>query len=176
MEKIRYTQRICEDKEKINRFLSEQRVGTLGMCESADKPYVIPVNYIYWNDKIYFHGMGSGKKNNILVKRPSVCFTVFEEFGTVVDPMPAKCDTAYLSIVIFGQVVLVEEVAEKTQALGQLLEKFMPRYFKTPLSPHFVENYRSSFDNEAVAVYCIKPDSITAKENPIDVEHMFRIM
>jgi len=25
-------------------------------------------------------------------------------------------------------------------------------------------------------VYCIKPDSLTAKENPIDVEHMFRVM
>jgi Predicted flavin-nucleotide-binding protein len=54
MEKIRYTQRICKDKEKISRFLAERRVGTLGMCDKDGMPYVIPVNYIYWNEKFIF--------------------------------------------------------------------------------------------------------------------------
>lgn len=174
MEQIKYTKRICNDKAKIDRFLTEQRVGTLSMCENEGRPYALPVNYIYWNDKIYIHGMGSGKKNDVLAANPSVCFTVFEEFGTVADPMPAKCDTAYLSVVIFGKAVLVQDVAEKTEVLAQLLEKFMPRFFKTPLAPHFVETYRSSFDNNVVAVYCIDPEDLTAKENPVDVENMFQ--
>jgi len=174
MEQIRYTQRICEDKEKINRFLTEKRVGTLSVSDTAGKPYALPVNYVYWNDKIYIHGMGSGKKNVVLAASPSVCFTVFEEFGTVADPIPAKCDTAYLSVVIFGKAVLVHDLDEKTQALAQFLEKFMPNFFKTPLSTQFVDKYRSTFDSNAVAVYCIDPDELTAKENPIDLEHMFQ--
>jgi nitroimidazol reductase NimA-like FMN-containing flavoprotein (pyridoxamine 5'-phosphate oxidase superfamily) len=176
VEQIKYTQRICADKEKINRFLTGKRVGTLSMCETAERPYALPVNYVYWNSKIYIHGMGSGKKTIVLAASPSVCFTVFEEFGTVADPVPAKCDTAYLSVVIFGKAVLVQDVEEKTQVLAQFLEKFMPQFFKTPLSAQFVDKYRSSFDNNAVAVYAIDPEDLTAKENPIDPEHMFQAL
>lgn len=174
MEKIRYTQRICNDKEKIKKFLEEKRVGTLSMCDGDGNPYALPMNYLYWNDKIYIHGMGSGKKNLILAERPSVCFTVFEEFGTVTDLVPCKCDTSYLSVVIFGDAVPVEDLEEKAQALTQLVEKFMPSFFKSPLAKQFVDKYRSSFDNKAVAVYCIDPKDLTAKENPIDMEHMFK--
>jgi len=173
MEQIRYTQRICDDKEKIDRFLNEKRVGTLSMCDKEGKPYAIPVNYVYWNGKIYIHGMGSGKKNNILKASTAVCFNVCEEFGTVTDPVPSKCDTSYFSVVIFGKALLVQDLDEKTQALSQFLEKFMPNFFKNPLSKQFVDKYRSSLDNNAVAVYCINPEDLTAKENPIDIEHMF---
>jgi len=173
MEPIRYTQRICNDQAKIDRFLTEKRVGTLSMCDKENKPYAVPVNYIYWNGKIYFHGMGSGKKNGILSATPGVWFTVFEEFGTVADPMPAKCDTAYLSVAIFGKAILVNDLDQKTQVLNQLLKKFMPNFFKVPLSKQFVEKYRSSLDNNAVAVYEISPETLTAKENPVDMEHIF---
>jgi len=173
MEQIRYTQRICDDKEKINNFLIEKRVGTLSMCDKEGKPYALPVNYIYWNGKIYIHGMGSGKKNNVLSENSKVCFNVCEEFGTVTDPVPSKCDTSYFSVVIFGEAVLVQDLDEKTQVLTQFLEKFMPHFFKNPLSKQFVDKYRSSLDNNVVAVYCINPEDLTAKENPIDMEHMF---
>src|SRR5471030_936125 len=141
MEQIRYTQRICDDKEKINNFLIEKRVGTLSMCDKEGKPYALPVNYIYWNGKIYIHGMGSGKKNNDVSENSKVCFNVCEEFGTVTDPVPSKCDTSYFSVVIFGEAVLVQDLDEKTQALTQFLEKFMPHFFKNPLSKQFVDKY-----------------------------------
>ncbi len=173
MEKIRYTQRICEDEEKINKFLNEKRAGALSMCDTGERPYVIPVNYVYMDGKIYIHGMGSGKKNMLLEKNPSVCFTVFEEFGTVKDSVPCKCDTSYLSVVIFGKAALVQDLEEKTRALEGFMKKFMPGFFKNPLSMQFVDKYRSSFDNKAVAVYCICPEAVTAKENPVDMENMF---
>lgn len=174
MEQIRYTQRICDDKKKINDFLTKKRVGTLSMCDKEGKPYAVPVNYVYIDDKIYFHGMGSGKKNLLLEKNSEVCFTVFEELGTVTDVVPCKCDTSYLSIVILGKAVLVENIEEKTQVLINIVEKFMPDFFKTSLSTKFVEKYRSSFDNKGVNVYCIYPENLTAKENPIDRDNMFK--
>ncbi len=174
MEQIRYTQRICEDKEKIDGFLTEKRVGILGMSEKTGKPYAIPVNYIYWDGRVYLHGMGSGKKNDLLAVNPSVCFTVFEEYGTVTDSVPCKCDTSYLSVVIFGKAVLVKDIEEKTQALTKFLEKFTPDFFKNPLSRQMVDRYRSSMDNKGVAVYSIEPEELTAKENSINPEQMFR--
>ncbi len=176
METIRYTQRICEDKNKINNFMKERRVGILSMCDEEGKPYAVPVNYIYLNEKIYIHGMGTGKKNRLMEAKPSVCFTVFEEFGTVVDSIPCKCDTSYFSIVIIGKVTLVKELDEKTHVLSKLVEKFTPNLFKLPMAKQFVEKYKSAFDNMPVSVYCLSPESFTAKENPIDDEHMFQGM
>ncbi|WP_446897931.1 pyridoxamine 5'-phosphate oxidase family protein [Clostridium sp. LBM24168] len=167
MGKIRYTQRICHDKEKINRFLDEQRVGILGMSEK-NIPYAVPVNYIYWNKKIYIHGMGSGKKNNILGENSKVCFTVFEDLGTVKDPIPCKCDTSYFSVVIFGKAIIVKDLDEKAEALTKFLDKFVPGFFNSPLPTKFVNKYRSSLDNMTVTVYCIRPENLTAKENPAD--------
>ncbi|UZQ52319.1 pyridoxamine 5'-phosphate oxidase family protein [Clostridium kluyveri] len=172
MEKISYTARICSDEEKINNFLTEKRVGVLGMCDKEGKPYSIPVNYIYEDGKIYIHGMGSGKKNNILKEKSSVCFTAFEEFGTVKDSVPCKCDTSYFSVVIFGKAILVEDLEEKARILTLIAEKFVPGFLKNPLSKEFVSKYRSSRDNNTTAVYCISPEDITAKENPIDMENM----
>lgn len=175
MEQIRYTQRICNDKEKINRFLIEKRVATLSMCDNEEKPYAIPVNYVWCDNEIFIHGMGSGKKNDILTENCSVCFTIFDEFGTVTDSVPCKCDTSYFSVVIFGKMVLVQDLEEKTRALTKFLDKFTPNLFKTPILPEFIDKYRSSFDNRAVSLYCIKPEAITAKENPVDLEHMFKV-
>ncbi|SHI65153.1 pyridoxamine 5'-phosphate oxidase family protein [Propionispora hippei] len=174
MEQISYTQRICHDQEKIERFLTEQRVGTLSMSDSSGIPYALPVNYVYWNGKIYIHGMGSGKKHAVLAKQPSVCFTVFEEFGTVTDAHPAKCDTAYLSVIIFGKALPVADTVEKTAALNRLLDKFLPGFFKSPLTGEFVEQYRSSFDNKTVMVYGIEVAELTAKENPVAGQNLFK--
>lgn len=173
MEQIRYTRRICTDQAKMERFLVDQRVGTLSMAGPAGQPYAVPVNYLYWNGKVYIHGMGSGKKNDLLAANPTVCFSVFAEFGTVTDAAPCKCDTSYFSVVLFGQALPVEDPEEKAQALTRLLAKFTPQLFKNPLAPQFAAKYRSALDNRAVAVYRIVPQELTAKENPVDPEHMF---
>lgn len=175
MEQIRYTKRICTDNEKIDRFLRETRVGTLSMCDKAGNPYAVPVNYIYRGGKFYIHGMGSGKKNDMLAANPAVCFSVFADYGTTVDPVPCKCDTCYLSAVIFGEAVLVQDVQEKTQALTWFLEKFAPGLFE-PLAAQFVDQYRSAADNRATAVYRIDPVALTVKENPVDMENMFHVV
>lgn len=174
MEQINYQQRICEDKVKIDEFLRKQRVGILALVTGEGEfPYAVPLNYVFYRGKIYFHGMGSGKKNNILKEEQKACFTVYEEFGTVSDPVPAKCDTAYFSVMLFGSVELVTDLKTKTEVLQQLLSKFLPGFFKQPVSEVFVDKYRSSLDKKAVAVYELQPAQITAKGNPVDEEHMF---
>ncbi|WP_333860555.1 pyridoxamine 5'-phosphate oxidase family protein [Clostridium sp.] len=172
MERISYTSRICSDEKKINNFLIQKRVGVLGMCDKEGMPYSIPVNYIYEDGKVYIHGMGSGKKNSILKEKSSVCFTIFEEFGTVKDSVPCKCDTSYFSVVIFGKAVLVENLEEKAKILTLIADKFVPGFFKNALSKEFIAKYHSSRDNNTTAVYCIFPEDITAKENPVDMGNM----
>ena len=172
MNQIHYTKRDCKDQEKITAFLLRTRIGVLGMV-SNDLPYAVPVNYVWHDGSIYFHGMGSGKKENILSEKPSVCFTVYEEFGTVTDQVPCHADTAYMSVMLFGEVTKVTDPAVAAEVLQNLLNKYMPKFYSQPLSGSLIEKYRSSLDGHAVSVYQLRVQEMTAKENSVDSDKLF---
>jgi len=173
LNKIRYIQRECNDKHKIEDFLKSSRVGVLGMND-GNKPYAVPLNYVWHDDSIFFHGAGSGRKEQILTEEPEVCFTVFEEFGTVLDPMPCHADTAYMSIMLFGKIQRVMDFEESANILDQLVEKYTPGYYQKGLSAKMMENYRSDVDGNPVSVYRLKPSHVTAKQNIAEEEEIFR--
>lgn len=161
----------CKDEEKIQHFLSHARVGYLGLAQK-DQPYVVPLNYVWRQDKIYFHGAETGRKIDMINENPHVCFTVSEEYGTIANPVPAKTDTAYMSVMAFGKVNRVTDLTEATEAMEQLLNKYVPGYFDSPLSKQHVEKYRSRLGS-ATSVFCISVEHLTAKENPLDEENKF---
>ncbi|MDR3542254.1 MAG: pyridoxamine 5'-phosphate oxidase family protein [Desulfosporosinus sp.] len=172
MNQVSYTQRNCTDQQKIETFLVQERTGVLGMV-SDTFPYAVPVNYVWHNGSVYFHGMGSGKKETILSQNPLVCFTIHKEQGTVTDPVPCHADTAYLSVMIFGKAEKVTDPEETAMALQKALDKFMPNYYSHPLTSTLIEKYRSSMDGNAVSVYRITPQEMTAKENSVESGQLF---
>lgn len=173
MNKVRYVKRDCRDREKIGKFLQDARVGVIGM-KGGDFPYAVPVNFVWYEGSIFFHGIGSGKKTDILSEEPPVCFTVYEEYGTVIDPMPCHADTAYMSVMLFGKVKKVDDFEEAATALQKLVEKYTHGYYKKPLTGNLIENYRSSHDNHAVSVFKLTPEDMTTKENQASADQLFK--
>lgn len=172
MRQIGYTQRICSDEARINEFLTRSRTGVLGL-QDGDWPYAVPVNYVWLDGCVYLHGMGSGRKTELLEQSPRVCFTVYEEIGTVTDPMPCHADTSYLSVMLFGRAEPVTDHAMAAGALQALVNKFMPGFYKQTIGPRLVEKYRSDKDGKGVAVFRIVPEVLTAKENAAPPESLF---
>lgn len=173
MEKVRYQIREVLDKDKIEAFLRQARIGHLGMVD-GQLPYVVPLNYVWTNDKLYFHGATGGRRNRVMSVNPEVCFTVCEEYGTITDPVPAKTDTAYMSVIVFGKAESVESLDEATHVLQEMIHKYVPGYYKRPLPQQHVDKYRSSVFGGPVQVYRIEPTHITAKENPVEEGKMFK--
>ena len=60
--------------------------------------------------------------------------TISENYGTMVDPVPAETDTAYMSVVANGLVEIVTDLNEATAAMQAMLDKYVPDYYHTPLS------------------------------------------
>lgn len=172
MNKIRYKQRDIQDPEQIDKFLEEARIGVVGM-NADDYPYAVPVNFVWYDGSIYFHGAGSGKKVDLLQEEPPVCFTVYEEYGTTVDPAPCNADTSYMSVMFFGKIKKVTDFEEAATVLWKIVEKFMPGYYNKPLTPKFIEIYKSDMDDMPTSVYKLTPDDITAKGNLADEEEIF---
>jgi nitroimidazol reductase NimA-like FMN-containing flavoprotein (pyridoxamine 5'-phosphate oxidase superfamily) len=161
----------CRDEDKITRFLQTASTGFLGLVDDHE-PYVVPLNFVWWNQCIYVHGAEEGRKMDIVKRHSRVCFTVSENFGTMVHPVPAKTDTAYMSVILFGEASIVSDIDEATAAMQQLLDKYVPGYFSSSLSKHHVQSYRSSMGSGTV-VMKITPDMITAKEKSVHEQRIF---
>lgn len=161
----------CTDQGRIDEFLNVSKTGYLGLADDS-YPYVVPLNYVWMDGTIYFHGASEGRKVDILEKNPQACFTVSADFGTMTHPVPAKTDTAFMSVMIFGQAEKVENLDESVQAMQKMLDKYVPGYYEKLLASSHVDKYRSSLGSKT-AVYKIPAAELTAKENPLHQEKRF---
>ncbi len=171
MNTIRYSSRTCDDQQQINDFLAKAEIGSLALAD-GDQPYVVPLNFVWYDNAIYFHGADAGRKETIMQTNQRACFLVCEAYGTIAHPVPAETDTAYMSVMVFGQVERVGEIEEATAALQQLLDKYVPGYYDSPLSKQHVLKYVSSHGAK-VAVYKLAATEITAKVNPVNEAKMY---
>lgn len=169
---VRLAKRVCTDEAKIGRFLREAQTGYLGLS-LGDRPYVVPMNYVWHKGAIYVHGAEEGRRAHYLRGNPNACFTVSESFGTMTSPVPAHTDTAYMSVVIDGTASFVTDLDEATDAMQAMLDKYVPGFYDQPLARSHVDKYRSSLGGKT-AIMRLDPIEITAKENAAKDEAMFR--
>ena len=171
MHTIRQEKLACRDNEQIQQFLSTARTGCLGLAD-GENPYVVPLNFIWMNNALYFHGAAQGRKVNIIQTNPNCCFTIYEEYGTMANPIPAKTDTAYMSVMLFGVLEEVNDLTEATAVMQAMLDKYVPSYYDNSLSQAHIEKYRSSLGSHTV-VFRLTPNVWTAKENQLNPELSF---
>ncbi|WP_318505778.1 pyridoxamine 5'-phosphate oxidase family protein [Bacillus sp. T3] len=171
MHKVRQEKLVCRDDKRIDQFLSQARIGYLGLTD-GELPYVVPLNFIWMNDALYFHGASQGRKIELIQANTNCCFTVAEDYGTMVSPIPAKTDTAYMSVMLFGELETVTDLDEATTVMQAILDKYVPGYYDNNLSPSHVEKYRSSLGSHTV-VFRLTPSIRTAKENQLDTGRAF---
>ena len=93
--------------------------GVLACVGDDDYPYAIPLSYVYYNNKIYFHSAKSGHKVDAIIKNSKVSFAVIDE-----DKIVSEKDTSYFrSVIAFGKARIVEG-DEWLEAFRALVEKY----------------------------------------------------
>jgi len=125
------------DAEEARVFLRDARVGRLAMS-LGDNPYVVPVNFIYFKDKIYFHCSREGQKIDYLSANSRVCFEVDELLGVRTGNKLCDCGSKYRSVIAYGRAEFVENVYEKELALRRLVQKYAGD-FNAPLDEKILE-------------------------------------
>lgn len=162
---VRMKKRECTDAYKIDSFLEQAETGFLGLSDHG-LPYVVPLNFVWLKSReaFYFHGAEEGRKMSVMEQNNEACLAVSASYGTIPDPVPAKTDTAYMSVMAFGHMEPVHDIDEATEAMQALLNKYVPGYYDSPLAKSHVERYRSSMGSRT-AVFKLVVRSRTAKEN-----------
>ena len=150
-----------KSKEKIIEFLSSESTGRIASVDKNGFPQIIPMNFVFINDVIYMHCHIRGEKLENIKRNDKVGFEVDRSLEFLpsyfFDPTDASlADTLYISVVMKGICVIIEDKVEKTLALNGLMKKYQPEGGYEPMNPEM------DVLNE-VAVIKIVPNTMRGK-------------
>jgi nitroimidazol reductase NimA-like FMN-containing flavoprotein (pyridoxamine 5'-phosphate oxidase superfamily) len=153
------------EPEQCEEFLNELHDGVLTFIGTDGWPKAVPLNYVYHNQTIYFHGSKHGEKMAGLAADPRVEFVAYQAHAFIPsyfsDPYLACPATVYFrSVRIRGIVAQVEEADEKAIALAALLKNMQPEGGHAPIDASD-ERYVGSL--RGVAVLRLDPSEMTGK-------------
>lgn len=112
------------DRETVHQILDSGIVCHVGFNVDG-QPYVIPTNYGRSGDTLYIHGSAASRMLRTLSGGIPVCITVTHLDGLVLARSAFHHSVNYRSVVILGTAKLVEDPAEKMEALRIFTEQVM---------------------------------------------------
>lgn len=157
---VRRKDRVLADEEWMDRFLTMSAVGHLAVAYEG-QPLVHSNFFWYDGARVYWHTAQVGKLRAVLETGVArACFTV-TEFGRVLPAgTPFDFSTEYASVVLYGTVRVVADVAEKHRALEGVMQKY---------APHLVAGVdyepMPESDIALTSVYCFDIDTRVGKHN-----------
>lgn len=129
-----------KSKEKLIEFLNKQETGRICSIDKDGYPQIIPMNFVFVNDAVYMHSHTKGEKLENIKQNNKVGFEVDQSLEFLpsyfTHPKDAsQADTLYISVVIKGTGIIVNERKEKTMALNSLMKKYQPEGGYESISP-----------------------------------------
>lgn len=139
--------------EQCEELLKAGSSGVLALG-GGEYPYAVPMSYVWTEGKVYFHAARTGEKLRRLEKEKKVSFCVIGKD----DIVPEAYTTHFRSVVVFGTLTVVEDLAERQTAAEALGRKYAPEESEE----HLQQELRGSF--EAMTVLCLEPVYISGKQ------------
>lgn len=128
-------------KEEVNNLLSRAQVGRVATISPQGYPYMVPVHFVYYKDKIYIHGLPQGQKLDYIKLNANVGFEVDEMKGLLTEGIDVACDvnTVFNSVIITGKASLINDLAFKEEVLNQIVMKYTPEFSEKVLPENMVK-------------------------------------
>lgn len=147
----------------IDDVLSSVEYGTLALCVD-NTPYSIPLNFVHDKESIYFHGSKKGKKMQMIYENTNASFSVVQSYSIIQsyfssnDLLACPATHFFKSIIIDGQIEIIDSYEEKIKAMSLLMEKLQKEGGYKPFTDKAYEKMLN-----AVAVYKLNKKNLTAK-------------
>lgn len=157
---LRRKDRTLEAGEWQDRFLTMAPLGHLAVSYE-NEPFVHSNFFWYDGERVYWHTAQVGKLRAMLdTGAARACFTVSEVGRVLPAGTPFDFSTEYASIVLYGGVRVVADVAEKRRALEGLMAKY---------AAHLTAgvDYAPMPDSDIAltSVYCLDVETRVGKHN-----------
>lgn len=109
-------------QQETEDILNKGSSGVLALLGDNGYPYAVPVSYVYNDGKLYFHSAKSGHKIDAIRRTAKASFCVTDKDLIV----PEEYTTYFRSVIVFGQIRVIEDDSEKRTAIEKLAVKYAP--------------------------------------------------
>lgn len=111
-------------KSDCEAILYSGKDGVLALSGDDGYPYVVPLNYVYYNGCVYFHCALSGHKIDAIKNNDKASFCVIDKR----DIIQEKYTTFFRSVILFGKICEVTDENEKIECTKVIAEKYSPDF------------------------------------------------
>ncbi len=157
---MRRSDRAITDEAWIETFLSYAPIGVLATAHD-NQPFINSNLFVYDKARhaIYIHTAKVGRTRANIEHNPQVCFSIMSMGRLLPAAEALEFSVEYAAVVAFGQCQIVDDAAEATMALQQLLDKYAP-HLKAG------EDYRPPVKEELKRTTVLRLDieALTAKQ------------
>ncbi len=117
---------ISNNSEKAERIINKCKFCFIGMIDLKGRPYVLPFNFGYKDETIWFHSGRQGRKSAIFRKNPEVCitFSTDESLKVVNKEVACSYSMRFRSVLAYGKVEIIDDYEKKTEALNIIMKQY----------------------------------------------------
>jgi nitroimidazol reductase NimA-like FMN-containing flavoprotein (pyridoxamine 5'-phosphate oxidase superfamily) len=136
---VRRSELQCDDPAEVEAVLAVGEVGYLGLVDALGYPRVVPLNFVFTDGRVYFHGAREGEKFTLFESDPKVTFAVAGPHTVVpsywfASESACPATALFKSVHLRGRGTIVTDTQEKADALQRLMEKYQPEGGHQPIT------------------------------------------
>jgi nitroimidazol reductase NimA-like FMN-containing flavoprotein (pyridoxamine 5'-phosphate oxidase superfamily) len=120
---MRRTDKEITNRREIDTILSKATVCRIGLVDN-NVAYIVPLNFGYKNNCLYFHSAPLGKKIELISKNNMVCFEVDIDHAIIDFRIPCKWSSTYASVIGYGKANFIPDSAQKKDALNIIIDHY----------------------------------------------------
>ena len=109
------------DSKEIEGIVKKATVCRLGLMDE-DEAYIVPVNFGYEKNAIYFHSALEGRKIELIKRNGKVCFEIEADVGIEKNDK-SECSVKYRSVIGMGRARILESAEERVRGLKALMRQ-----------------------------------------------------
>ena len=117
--KMRRKKQELTEKQCLD-ILRRAKTATLALSGDDGYPYSVPMNFVYEDGKIYFHGAKEGHKIDAIKNNSKVSISIIDQE----DVIEEELTTYFRSIILFGKAKILQDDDEIYQAVNALGLKY----------------------------------------------------
>ena len=126
---MRRNDREIKDQKEIESIIEKADVCRIGLSD-GNMPYIVPMDFGYKDNCLYFHCAREGKKIDIIKRNNSACFEMdIDHMFLKPEGRPCGWGAKYRSVIGFGKAFVVEDSEEKSEALNIITQHYGADYY-----------------------------------------------
>ena len=152
---MRRKDKLIEDKAIIQEILSTTLICSIALLDT-EYPYILPVNFGYADNALFFHGARVGRKVDLIKQNNKVGFEITHAHKIIKADTSCDWTTQYRSIIGVGTIEIITNFEEKKKGLDIIMQQHGKK-----------ENSYKDKVVERVAVFKLNIVSLTAKQSGV---------